>query len=203
MQYFISLSKKIYGLDDDVEVVPITGGYEFFGPGTPSQIVQGPDGPLTYPAVRGPKLNLRTDLTPYVPTAADLLADAQKTQIETISRDCADTIYAGFTSSALGTVYTYPSKDLDQMNLLGLQSASLDPSNPTTWSTKFWCADANGVWDLRVHTTAQIQQVFLDGVAYKLACIVQNKALATQVMAITDTTAVGIASMQAIVWVKP
>ncbi len=126
------------------------------------------------------------------------LATAQKSQIETISAGCEASIIAGFTSSALGAAYIYPSKPTDQLNLLGEHSASMNPNNPTTWSTKFWCADANGVWDIRVHTAAQIQQVFNDGVARKLACIEQNKSLANQVMAATT-----VAAVQAIVWVSP
>lgn len=126
------------------------------------------------------------------------LATAQKSQIETISAGCSAAITGGFSSSALGAAYTYPSKPTDQLNLLGSQSASLSPNLPTGWTAPFWCCDANGVWDIRPHTPTQIQQVFTDGVARKLACIEQNKSLANQVMAATT-----VAAVQAIVWVSP
>lgn len=132
------------------------------------------------------------------PTASVLLANAQKSQIETISAGCSAAITGGFSSSALGAAYTYPSKPTDQLNLLGSQSASLSPNLPTGWTAPFWCCDANGVWDIRPHTPTQIQQVFTDGVARKLACIEQNKSLANQVLAATT-----VAAVQAIVWVSP
>ena len=200
MQQFKSASMAtVFGLDDSVDVSTDSAGHLVFRPLIQAaQTITGPNGPVTYPAMYGSQLNLPSDTVAYAPTAAEQLATAQQTQIGTISQGCELSIIDGFTSSALGAAYTYPSKPTDQLNLLGEHSASMNPNNPTTWSTKFWCADANGVWDIRVHTAAQIQQVFTDGVARKLACIEQNKALATQVMAAAD-----VPSVQAILWVAP
>ena len=201
-QIFVNGKGATFGIPDDTVVVQNGGIWEFYGPGTPAKTVQGPTGPINYPAVRGPKLNLPTDLTPYAPTAAEQLAAAQQTQIETISAGCAATIVSGFTSSALGAAYTYPSKEggenRDQTNLIGAYGNSLNPANASTWTTKFWCCDASGSWAFRAHTAAQIQQVFSDGAARKIACIEQNAALSAQVMAAAD-----VASVQAIVWVAP
>ena len=136
---------------------------------------------------------------PYVaPVAVPTLSESQSSQISAISMDCGNEITSGFTSSALGSTYTYPSKMTDQMNLIGAYGDSLNPSNPSTWTTKFWCADSTGAWALRVHTSSQIQQVFADGVARKLALIEQNDLLASQVMAATTVSAV-----QKIIWVAP
>jgi hypothetical protein len=130
------------------------------------------------------------------PDAAQLLATAQATQTATISAACQAAIYAGFTSSALGAVYTYPFGDKDQTNLNGDVSLSMLPANQVTgWTTPFWCADSNGVWDMRSHSAAQIQQVGSDAAAAKLACVNKNIALATQVAAATTVVAV-----QSIVW---
>jgi len=141
-------------------------------------------------------------LSNYSAPAAEQLAAAQKSQIKMISAGCATTIVSGFTSSALGAAYAYPSKEggenHDQINLIGAYGNSLNPANASTWTTKFWCCDASGSWAFRAHTAAQIQQVFSDGAARKIACIEQNAALSAQVMAAAD-----VASVQAIVWVAP
>jgi hypothetical protein len=56
-------------------------------------------------------------VAPVAPTAAQLLASAQATQVAMLSAACADSIVAGFTSTALGVVHTYPAKTTDQQNL--------------------------------------------------------------------------------------
>jgi hypothetical protein len=118
-------------------------------------------------------------------------------QINLISADCSEAIFDGFTSNALGAVYTYPAKTTDQMNLSASVLASLYPGLPVDWVTPFWCADVNGVWAFVNHTAAQIQTV---GVAAKttiLTLMARNTALATKVMdPTTDTTD----KVQAITW---
>jgi len=128
------------------------------------------------------------------------LEDAQASQTAQISRDCSAAIYAGFQSSALGSVYDYPFKQLDQQNLSDSVLASMLPTNPPEWQTPFWCADQADppVWAMRMHTAAQIQQVGQDAMERKLACMAQNDALAAQIAAATT-----VAAVQAIVWVDP
>jgi len=123
------------------------------------------------------------------------LASAQATQIAALSASCASAIIAGFTSSALGSVYTYPSKIVDQQNLAASVLASMIPNLPTTWTTPFWCANSEGVWARVPHTVDQIQQAGIDGKAAVEGYQAQNDSLAQQVSAATT-----IAEVQAIVW---
>lgn len=134
-------------------------------------------------------------VAPPAPTAAALLAQAQASQIQILSAACQAEILAGFTSSALGSAYTYPAKPTDQQNLSASVLASLMPGLASTWTTPFWCADASGVWAMRAHTAAQIQQVGIDGKAATVAAIEKNATLAGQVQAATT-----VAAVQAIVW---
>ncbi len=120
---------------------------------------------------------------------------AQKSQIKMISTGCATTIVSGFTSSALGAAYTYPSKPTDQANLNTNVVSSILPGLPTTWTTEQLCADSNGVWAYRLHTAAQIQQAGADGKAAILACLLKNDNLRRQIMACTTE-----AEVAAITW---
>lgn len=120
---------------------------------------------------------------------------AQATQSATLNAACANAIVSGFTSSALGSVHTYPSKTTDQLNLTASYASSLAPNLPTDWATPFWCADSSGKWAWVNHTASQIQQVGSDGKAAVLAYQSQNAALQTQVNAATTVDAVA-----AIVW---
>jgi hypothetical protein len=113
--------------------------------------------------------------------AAPTLSDIQAAQIAALSAACASAIVSGFSSSALGTAYTYPSKTTDQINLDASVTASQIQTDPN-WTTPFWCADADGNWSLMSHTAAQIQQAGLDGKAAILANITKNTNLAQQVM---------------------
>ncbi|MGH8782051.1 hypothetical protein [Paraburkholderia sp.] len=126
--------------------------------------------------------------------AATLLAKAQAAQIALLSTACQSAIYAGFTSSALGSPHNYPANDVDQQNLSASVLASLMPSIPENWTTVFWC-EAGGQWAFASHTATQIQQVGQDGMAAILATKTKNQQLATQVMVATT-----IAAVQAIVW---
>lgn len=130
----------------------------------------------------------------YVPPAPTL-ADLKTAKNTEINAACQSAIYAGFESSALGSAHTYPAKNLDQQNLSASVLASLMPGLPTTWTTPFWCADAAGGWDFRVHTAAQIQRVGQDGKAAILAALAKNKTLADQVAAATTA-----AQVAAIAW---
>jgi hypothetical protein len=138
-----------------------------------------------------------TNGTWVVDTAAQLAA-AQAAQVATLSLACQNSILSGFTSSALGSAYTYPSKATDQQNLASSVLASLMPNIATDWVTPFWCEDSTSTWAFVNHTAAQIQQVGEDAKTAILANMAQNATLATQVAAATT-----VAAVQAIVWVAP
>lgn len=123
------------------------------------------------------------------------LQQAQTNQLAILNAACSAQIYAGFTSSALGTVHTYPAKDKDQVNLSASVTASLIPSLPANWTTPFWCMDSSGMWAFVPHNAAQIQQAGTDGKAAIVTALQKNSTLAAQVMAATTVSAV-----QAIVW---
>lgn len=106
-------------------------------------------------------------------------------KVEAMSAACGAAIVAGFKSSALGAQHTYPAKLTDQANLTGSILDSLIPGLPAGWTTPFWCADTDGVWEYRPHTATQIQQAGRDGKAAILACMAKNEALVAQIMAST------------------
>ena len=123
------------------------------------------------------------------------LVQAQSDQAAILNAACQNAIYAGAQSSALGSPHTYPAKNLDQSNLIASVTASLYPGLPSTWTTPFWCMDANGVWAYVMHTAAQIQQVGADAKAVIVANLNKNAALQANVRAAVD-----IPSVQAVVW---
>ena len=131
-------------------------------------------------------------LTPPPPT----LSQAQAAQIASLTASCASTITGGFSSSALGAPYTYPTKQTDQQNLAASVLASLLPSGQAAgWTTPFWCSDTNNVWDFRPHTATQIQQVGDEAKAFITTQQARLKTLTDQV-----NTAATVAAVQAIVW---
>lgn len=132
--------------------------------------------------------------TPYALPSVTL-ADAQAAQIEANSAACGAEITGGFTSSAMGTQYTYPSKMTDQQNLNASVVASLLPGLIATWVTPFWCQDSSGKWAYVYHNAAQIQQVGKDAKAAILACLAKNAQLQAQVMACTK-----VEDVQKITW---
>lgn len=102
-----------------------------------------------------------------------------------ISQACGNHIAAGFRSAALGSEYLYPAKPQDQANLVASVTDSLLAAGDTDWATPFWCADAAGVWDFRLHTITQIQQVGREGKAATLAAMSKNETLRQQIMVAT------------------
>jgi len=100
-----------------------------------------------------------------------------------ISSSCADSILAGFVSSALGDPHTYPAKPNDQANLTGSVVRSFYPNVGPDWRTPFWCVDAAGLWAYRLHTAAQIQQVGDDAIDARLGCMALNEQLQAQIAA--------------------
>jgi hypothetical protein len=124
------------------------------------------------------------------PVPGPTLQQAQAAQAALISDACANAIFAGFSSNALGTAHTYPAKATDQQNLASSVLASLMPNLPSTWTTPFWCADSSGNWSWATHTAAQIQQVGQDGKAAILTCMSKNQQLQDQIAAATTVSAV-------------
>jgi hypothetical protein len=129
------------------------------------------------------------------PSAAELLAAAQAAKIGELSAACKASIYAGFTSDALASGYSYPAKDTDQQNLASSVIDSLLSNGAAGWVTPFWCADASGSWAFRMHSAAQIQQVGKDAKAAVLAAMAKNQALVGQVAAAST-----VAAVNAVAW---
>ncbi|TAY75330.1 DUF4376 domain-containing protein [Rhizobium ruizarguesonis] len=127
--------------------------------------------------------------------AADQLAALKASRIAVLTATCAEAIVSGYSSSALGSEHQYPSKQTDQINMMGSVTDSLLPGQTVDWSTPFWCADESGAWAFRPHTASQIQGAGADGKAHILECQTKLGQLSVQVMAAASAEAV-----EAIVW---
>ena len=123
------------------------------------------------------------------------LIPAQNSKVAALTASCATVITAGFTSSALGAVYTYPSQLTDQQNLAANILSSLLPSLPAGWTTPQMCMNPTGVWSYVNHTAAQIQQVGSDGKIAIINALVHKQTLVNSVM-----TATTVAQVNAINW---
>lgn len=134
-------------------------------------------------------MNIRVDAS-KLRTAATQLQEYKDAKIASLSSDCRAAITAGFESSALGEPHLYPSKETDQLNLAGSVADSLMRGDDESWSTPFWCADLHGVWAMRDHTAAQIQQVGREAKTRILALMQHNAALAEQVQLAPDKPSV-------------
>lgn len=133
-----------------------------------------------------------------VENSAAILQAAKNGAAINIRNLCEQSIVAGFTSSALGAPYTYPSKMTDQSNLAAnVLSSTLPAAQVAGWTTQQACADHSTppVWAYRAHTAAQIQQVGEDGKAAIMAALLKNDALQKQIAAASD-----IQTVEAIVW---
>ncbi|KUZ78312.1 hypothetical protein [Burkholderia ubonensis] len=123
------------------------------------------------------------------PTASQLLAAAQAVQATSLYQLCANAIASGFTSSALGSAYSYPSTITDQTNQNSVANCSS--------GGLLWCA-SGGVWAFKAHTQAQAQAVVAAFAAWLNKCQSQLVTLTGQVNAATSVSAV-----QAIAWANP
>lgn len=115
-----------------------------------------------------------------IPTGPTL-AQAQSAQVATLRSACQSAITGGFSSSALGSAYTYGSGVTDQANLNTIASS------PTGGS--LWC-ETGGSWTMKPHTQAQAQAVLSDFVAWLNACQSKLAALTAEVEAATTVEAV-------------
>lgn len=132
--------------------------------------------------------------------AAKLLGDVVASKLTRLDTDCKATIYAGFSSPALGEKHTYPAKDTDQSNLQASVLASMYPNLPADWTTPFWCADESGAWAMRPHTVVQIQQVGVDGKSAIIGAIQRKAKLQTALMAVDLQAADAAEQLAAITW---
>lgn len=71
---------------------------------------------------------------PPAKTAAGLLADAKTAKLAELSAACSAAITAGFTSSALGSAHSYPSKVTDQANLTASVADALTAKTDPAWT---------------------------------------------------------------------
>jgi hypothetical protein len=67
------------------------------------------------------------------PVPGPTLAQAQATQAGLLNAAASTEIYKGFTSSALGTVHTYPAQQLDQLNMNSRASAATIALTSPPW----------------------------------------------------------------------
>lgn len=115
---------------------------------------------------------------------------ARQAKVIELTHICGIKIIGGFLSSALGDEHQYPSDIKDQINLMGSVTDSIMPELPVDWQTPFWCRDAGGVWDWKMHNAAQIQQAGRDGKAHVVACQTTLKTLKPQIVAAKTVAAV-------------
>lgn len=128
-------------------------------------------------------------VAPAAPTTSELLAAAQSAKTSALSVACQAAITAGFTSSALGSVYTYPSTLKDQAN----QNTAANGSG----GGLLWC-ESGSTWALVAHTATQAQGVVTSFAAWLNSCQSQLVALISSVNAATT-----VAQVQAIAWANP
>lgn len=129
------------------------------------------------------------------PSTLLTLDQVKSNRIASLTAACASAIVGGYTSTALGGNYTYPSGMTDQINMMGSVTASLLPNLPSDWSTPFWCANSTGTWAYVVHNKSQIQQAGSDGKAHVIGCQTTLTTLMAQV-----ASAKNAAAVEAIIW---
>lgn len=123
------------------------------------------------------------------------LDEVKVSQVAVITAACAADIVGGFTSTALGESFTYPSSPTDQANLNAAASASRQPGLGESWVTYFYCADAAGVWARRPHSAAEIQQVGMDGYNAIMSKLLRKDSLEVQINSLKT-----IAKVKAVKW---
>lgn len=90
---------------------------------------------------------------------------------------CQLAIVGGFKSDALGEEHFYGSDTTDQQNLSANVMSSLMPDVTEVWYTPQLCQDKDGVWDYRIHSAQQIQQVGKDGKQAIMSYLVKKAQL--------------------------
>lgn len=123
------------------------------------------------------------------------ISKAKAAKSQEIKFKCQETIFKGFTSTALGTPHNYPSDDKDQANLAASVLSSLYPLLPSDWTTMFLCQDEDGVWQFRHHNATQIQKVGADGKEFILNVRLKNEGLQNMI-----SSALTVEEVNAITW---
>ncbi|HEX8590619.1 tail fiber assembly protein [Pseudomonas sp.] len=195
MSYVFSATKLAF-YDEDLKEHYVTAG------SWPSDAVELTDDELaTYRTTppSGQKLAADSDGKPtfvdIYDTDAAKLAAAQVAQSAALSAACAAAAVSGFTSDALGSTYTYPSAETDQLNLQARVLSSLLNASNSAWTTTFKCTDSAGTEAYVTHTAAQIQAVGMMGEQTINAYLIRKATLVAQVAAATT-----VAAVQAITW---
>ena len=122
-------------------------------------------------------------------TNPNALPQVQASQAALLRTACQSAITGGFTSSALGSAYNYPSDPTSQSNL---NTVAGSPSGGSLW------CESGGVWAMKPHTQSQAQAVLASFVAWLNSCQSQLATLTAEVNAATTVSAV-----QAITWTAP
>lgn len=107
-----------------------------------------------------------------------------------LKSECEKAIYAGVSSSALGSTHEYPMDDNSQKNYLGAVSIAGQSSTADAWSRSFWCADDVRNWSYTAHDKAQVLQLGLDIVAFTEAQQAKYASLLDKVKSAEDGDAV-------------
>ncbi|MEJ1402588.1 MAG: hypothetical protein RPU61_03595 [Candidatus Sedimenticola sp. (ex Thyasira tokunagai)] len=126
------------------------------------------------------------------------LADAKAAKLQELKQACNDAIRAGITSDSLGSAHFYETEnDVDQINLIGAGMAGVD--------IHYTCTEAaTGSKAQRLHSAAQIKQVFMEGAAEKVRFLGILYGLTDQLDAveITTTLTAALAVIEGIVWTE-
>ena len=125
-------------------------------------------------------------------TNPNALPQAQARQIALLRSACQSAITGDFTSSALGSVYSYPSDANTQTNI---NSAAGNPSGGEIRCTLTPTAPS---WPLVAHTQSQAQTVLTALMAWVNGCQNQLDILIAQVNAATT-----VSEVRAITWTAP
>lgn len=133
------------------------------------------------------------DMTKSIPAPVKL-ENAKKAKEIELRLACKNEIYAGFDSSALGTVHHYPLSQTDQANLQAAHSMALANQSTANWQILIQATIA-GETGYLPHTAAQVGQVATDIVAGKESALAKLATLLLQNQDAVDETAVA-----AIVW---
>lgn len=125
---------------------------------------------------------------PRLITDNELLAAIKLQKTDELKTACKTAIESGFTSNALGAVYWYDSSlPQDQTNLVGARLAGVDMN--------FTCTDVDGVKTERLHTAAQIAQVFVAGMVHLQT---QKANFYSRISALNNAAA--LADVESVVW---
>ena len=119
---------------------------------------------------------------------APTLDQVRAAQSALMTSACQNAIEAGFSSSALGSAYTYGCKPTGQanINLAAVGGGSL------------WCANSSNVWVFASHTVTEAQQVQKD-----MAAHIQAQQ-STYAKALSDiAAATTVAAVEAVTWTAP